>query len=108
MSFQLKLFSFEYFHNILNAAEFEGHISESNDFDLLKRRCFKHNLNAQQIAQNAHLSAKWATQSSVAMIYDCPMANMSPIAPKLHGYQTYAMFYDTSMEHQVMNSEKSM
>jgi hypothetical protein len=42
------------------------------------------------------------------MIYDCPMANMSPIAPKLHGYQTYATFHNTSMEHQVMDSEQSM
>ncbi len=51
---------------------------------------------------------KWAMQSSVAMIYNYPMANMSPIAPKLNSYQTYATFHDTSMEHQVMNSEKSM
>ncbi len=108
MSFQLKLFSFEYFHNILNAEEFEGHIYESNDFDSLKRRCSNHNPNAQQIAQNACLSAKRATQSSVAMIYDCPMANMSLIPLRLHSYQTYATFHDTSMEHQVMNSEKSM
>jgi hypothetical protein len=54
------------------------------------------------------LLAKWTTQSSVAMIYDCPMANMSPIAPKLHRYQTYATFHNTSMEHQVMDSEQSM
>ncbi len=94
--------------NPVQGIEFEGHISESNDFDLLKRSCFKHNLNAQQIAQNAHLSAKWTTQSSVALIYDCPMANISPIAQKLHSYQTYATFHNTSMEHQVMNSEKSM
>jgi hypothetical protein len=108
MSFQIQLFSFEYFHNILNKAEFEGHISESNDFDLLKHRCSNHNPNAQQIAQNARLSAKWTTQSSVAMIYNYPMANMSPMALRLHSYKTYATFHDTSMEHQVMNSEKSM
>ncbi len=36
------------------------------------------------------------------------MANMSPIAPKLDGYQTYTIFHNTSMEHQVMDSEKIM
>ena len=36
------------------------------------------------------------------------MANMSPIAPKLHGYQTYATFHDTLMEHAVINSDTSM
>ncbi len=33
---------------------------------------------------------------------------MSPIAPKLYGYQTYTTFHDTFMEDQVIDSEKSM
>ncbi len=94
--------------NPVPGIEFEGRNSESNDFDLLKCRRFHHNLIAQQIAWNARLLAERTMQSSVAMIYDCPMANMSPKAPKLYGYQTSAMFHDTSMEHQVMDSEQSM
>jgi hypothetical protein len=94
--------------NPVPGIEFEGCITESNDFDLLKRRCFNHNLIARRIAQNARLTAKRTTQSSTTLVYDCPMAHMSPIAPKLHGYQTYALFYDTSIEHQVMDSERSM
>jgi hypothetical protein len=78
---------------------FEGRISESKDFDLLKLRRFNHNLVARRIAGNAHLSAKRTTQSSVLVIHDCHMAIMSPIAPKIHGYQTYATFHNTSMEH---------
>jgi hypothetical protein len=88
--------------------EFKGRTTESNDFDLLKRRRFNHNLTAQQIAQNKFLSAKRTTQSSNALVYNCPMANMSPTAPKLDSYQTYTTFYNTSMEHQVMDSEKIM
>ncbi len=87
--------------------EFGGCTTESNDFDLLKHQRFNHNLTAQQIARNAFLSAKRMTQSSVALVYNCPMANMSPVAPKLHGYQIYATFHNTSMEHQVIDSEKS-
>jgi hypothetical protein len=96
------------FFNPVPQIEFEGHTTESNDFDSLKRRRFNHNLIAHQIVQNKYLSAKRMTQSSFALVYDCPMANVSPIAPKLHGYQTYTMFHDTSMEHQVIHSEKSM
>ncbi len=88
--------------------EFEGRISESKNFDLLKCRRFNHNLVAQRIAQNARLSAKRTTRNSVSVIHDCPMAIMSPIAPKIHGYQAYATFHDTSMEHEVMDSEMSM
>jgi hypothetical protein len=87
--------------------EFEGRISESKDFDS-KRRRFNHNLVSQRIAQTARLSAKRTTISSVSVIHDCPMAIMSPIAPKIHGYQTYATCHDTSMEHEVMDSEMSM
>ncbi len=36
------------------------------------------------------------------------MAHISPIAPKLHGYQTYATFDDTSNEHGVIDPEISM
>ncbi len=37
------------------------------------------------------------------------MAHISPIAPKLHGYhQTYATFHDTSMEHEVIDSDTNM
>ena len=94
--------------NPVPGIEFEGRISESKDFDSLKRRRFNHNLVAQRIARNARLSAKRTTRSSVSVIHDCPMAIMSPIAPKIHGYQTYATFHDTSMEHEVMDSEMSM
>jgi hypothetical protein len=48
------------------------------------------------------------TQSSKALVYDCPMAHVSPTAPTLHGYQTYATFQDTSMEHGVIDSETCM
>jgi hypothetical protein len=92
--------------NPVPGIEFEGCTTESNDFDSLKRQGLI--LTAQQIAQNKFLSAKRTTQSSVALVYDCPMANMSPIAPNLCGYQTYTTFQDTSMEHQVMDSENSM
>ncbi len=85
-----------------------GTYTESNDFDFLKCQRFNHNLTAWQIVQNKFLSEKRTTQSSDALVYSCPTANMSPIAPKLHGYQTYTTFHYTSMEHQVIDSEKSM
>ncbi len=94
--------------NPVPGIEFEGRTTESNNFDLLKHQCFNHNLTAQQIAQNKFLSAKRTTQSSADLVYNCPMANMSPIAPKLHSYQTYTTFHDTSMEYQVIDKEKSM
>jgi hypothetical protein len=94
--------------NPVPGIEFEGRITESNDFDLLKCGHFNINLIAQGIAQNAHFTGKRMTQSSTTLVYDCPMAHMSPIAPNLHGYQTYATFHNTSMEHQVMDSERSM
>jgi hypothetical protein len=94
--------------NPVPGIEFEGRISESKDFDSLERRRFNHNLVARQFSRNARLSAKRTAQSSVPVIHNCPMAIMSPIAPKLHDYQTYATFHDTSMEHQVMDSEMSM
>jgi hypothetical protein len=53
------------FFNPVPGIEFEGRITEFNDFELLKCRRFNHNLTAQQIAQNAFLSAKRTTQSSL-------------------------------------------
>jgi hypothetical protein len=54
--------------NPVPGIEFEGCTTESNDFDLLKRQRFNHNLAAQQIAQDKFLSAKRTTQSSVALV----------------------------------------
>jgi hypothetical protein len=94
--------------NPVPGIEFERRTTESTDFDLLKHRCFNHNLTAQQIPQNKFLSVKRTTQSSIALVYNCPMANMNPIAQKLHCYQTYITFHNTPMEQQVMDSEKSI
>ena len=94
--------------NPVPGIKFEGRTTESNDFDLLKHQRFNHNLTARGSHKISSFSAKRTKQSSFALVYYCPMANMSPIAPKLHGYQTYTTFHNTSMEHQVMDSEKNM
>ncbi len=94
--------------NPVPGIEFEGLVGESNEFDLLKRQCFNHNIVAQWIARSKRISIKRTTQSSTALVHDCPMAHISPIAPTLHGYQTYATFHDTSMEHEVIDSDTSM
>jgi hypothetical protein len=40
--------------------------------------------------------------------YDCPLSYIDESAPKLHGYETYATFNDTSMEQDVTASSQSM
>ncbi len=51
---------------------------------------------------------KQATQSSTVIVYDCPLSNIDARALKVHGYQTYATFHDTSMEQDVTASAQSM
>jgi hypothetical protein len=49
-----------------------------------------------------------ATQSLTVIIHDCPLSNIDARAPKLHGYQTYATFHDTSMEQDITALVQSM
>ncbi len=88
--------------------EFEGGLNKSKDFESLKCRCFNHNLISRCIARDKHLAAKQATQSSTVIVHDCPLSNIDARAPKLHGYQTYATFHDTSMEQDVTVLAQSM
>ncbi len=88
--------------------EFKGWINKSNDFDSLTQWCFNHNLISWCIARDKHLAAKWVTQSSTVIVHDCPLSNIDARAPKLHGYQTYATFHNTSMEQDVTASSQSM
>ncbi len=70
--------------------------------------CFNHNLVGRCIARNKHLLAKQGTQSSTVIVHDCPLSNINASAPKLHGYETYAIFHNTSMEQEVSASDQSM
>jgi hypothetical protein len=88
--------------------EFDGHLGESDDFDLLKHQLFNHKVVARQIAQSKRLSSKSTTRSSVPMIHDCPMVYIDPTTPKLYEYKSYATFNDTSSEKEVLNSGQSM
>jgi hypothetical protein len=47
-------------------------------------------------------------RSSTVIVHDCPLSNIDASAPKLYGYETYASFHDTSMEHKVSASAQSM
>jgi hypothetical protein len=88
--------------------KFEGWLNKSKDFESLKCRCFNHNLISRRIARDKHLEAKRATRRSTVIVHDCPLSNIDACAPKLHGYQTYATFHDTSMEQDVTVSAQSM
>jgi len=50
-----------YLSNPVPGVEFDGRIGESDDFTSLEQRQFNHNLVAQTIAPDKHLSAKRAT-----------------------------------------------
>ena len=54
------------------------------------------------------MPAKQATQSLTTIVHDCPLSYINEQAPKLHGYQTYATFHDTSMEQDAIASAQSM
>jgi hypothetical protein len=94
--------------NPVPGIEFEGHDGESNDLNSFRRRCYNHNLVARCIARNKHLSAKCATQSLTVIVHDCPLSNIDESAPKLHGYETYATFHNTSLDQEVSASDQSM
>jgi hypothetical protein len=94
--------------NPVPGIEFEGRINKSEDFESLKRRRFNHNLISQRIARDKYLAVKRATRSSTAIVHDCPLSYINAQAPKLHGYQTYATFHNTSMEQEVTASAQSM
>ena len=99
---------FEILSNPVPGIEFEGRINESEDFDSLKRRRFNHNLIKRRIARDKHLAAKRATRSSRVIVHDCPLSYIDARAPKLHGYEMYATFQETSMEQNVTESSQSM
>ena len=94
--------------NPVPGIEFTGRINKSEDFESLKLRHLNHNLISRCIARDKHLAAKQATQSSTAIVHDCPLSYINARAPKLHGYQTYATFHDTLMEQDVAASAQSM
>ena len=54
------------------------------------------------------LAAKRATRSSRVIIHDCPLSYVDARAPKLHGYETYATFHNTSMEQDIIASSHSI
>ncbi len=99
---------FDILRNPVPGIEFDGRIGESADFDSLERRCLNHNLIARKIARDKHLSSKRATWSSTVLVHDCPMAHINNAAPILSGYQTYAMFHESSMEQNVTKLKHSM
>ncbi len=84
---------FDILSNPVPGIEFDGRIGESSDFDSLERRCFNHNFIAWKIARDKHLSSKWATGSSTALVHDCPIAHINNAAPIISGYQTYTTFH---------------
>ncbi len=94
---------FDILSNPVPGIEFDGCLGESDEFNLFKRRRFNHKFVARQIAWSKQLSSKSTTRSSVSMIHDCPMAYIDPTTPKLHGYESYATFNDTSSEKEVLN-----
>ncbi len=99
---------FDILTNPVPGIEFKVRDGESNDLNSFRRHCFNHNLVARRIARNKHLSAKQVTRSSTVIVHDCPLSNINESAPKLHGYETYATFHNTSMDQEVSASDQSM
>jgi hypothetical protein len=99
---------FEILCNPVPGIEFAGQLAKSDNFDSLKRCCFNHNPIAQRITRNKYLAAKRATQSSTIIVYNCPLSKIIAWALKLHGYETYATFHDTSRHHDVTASAHSI
>ena len=98
----------EILRNPVPGIEFEGRINESDDFDSLKRRRFNHNLISRRISRNKHWAARRTMRSSRVIVHDCPLSYIDARAPKLHGYETYTTFHDTSMEQDITASSHSM
>jgi hypothetical protein len=94
--------------NPVPGIEFAGQLAKSDDFDSLKHCRFKHNPIARRIARNKYLAAKRATRSSTVIVYDCSLSYINACAPKLHGYERYATFHDTSRHHDVTALAHSM
>ncbi len=99
---------FDILCNPVPGIEFDGRVGESEDFASLERRRFNHNLVARRIARDKHLSAKRTSRSISSVVHDCPLAYIDTTAPILSGYQTYAIFHDTSTEDAVLESDFSM
>jgi len=99
---------FKILRNPVPGIEFKGQINESDDFDSLQRRHYNQNFISRRISRDKHLAAKRVTRSSRVIVHDCPLSYIDARAPKLHGYETYATFHDTSMEQNVTESSQSM
>jgi len=99
---------FEILRNPVLVIEFEGRIIESDDFDSLKHHHYNQNIISRRISRDKHLAAKRATQSSRVIVHECPLSYIDARAQKLHGYEAYAIFHDTSMEQNVTTSSQSM
>jgi hypothetical protein len=99
---------FDMLSNPVPGVDFDGRIGESDDFTSLERHQFNHNLVAQRIALDKHLSAKQATRSLTAIVHDYPLSHINNAAPVLLGYQRYATFHETSTENNVIELMHSM
>ncbi len=94
--------------NPVPGIEFKGHDGESNDLNSFRGCRFNHNLVARRITRNKHQLAKRVTWSSTVIVHNCPLSNINESIPKLHGYETYATFHNTSMDQEVSASDQSM
>ena len=75
---------FDILLNPVPGIEFEGRLSESDDFDSLRRRRFNHNITARRIARSRRLNVKRTTKSIASAVHDCPTSHINSTAPKLY------------------------
>jgi hypothetical protein len=94
--------------NPVPGVEFEGRIGEFDDFNTLWHHWFNQNTIAQWKERTKCLAQKQITKSIVPIVHDCPHLHIDSAAPQLHGYETYFIMYDKSMNKQVTEGEHSM
>ncbi len=75
--------------NPVPGVEFEGQLGEADDFEALWHQKFNHNIVPWQIARTKWLAMKQITKSSIPILHDCPISNIDPNAPCIHGYKTH-------------------
>jgi hypothetical protein len=99
---------FDILLNPVPGIEFEGRLSETDDFDVFCCQQFNHNIIACRVARNRRLNAKRNTRSIASTVHDCPTSHINFAAPQLYGYQSYFTLNDDSMGKRGTEGEHSI
>jgi hypothetical protein len=95
--------------NPVPGIEFEGRLGESDTFDSFQQRRFNHNAVERKLQRNKTLLSKLTTKSTTSMVYDCPITNITSVAPRLYGYATYPTMNNASfMENHIDEMPQTM